>query len=287
MSESTQAGRFKPGDRVVCVNVSGEYASRLLAEGCEDEVGAVDDTGAVCLDGMHGYWWEPSRFRHADPPAPSHCCQGPPCRGCGGPVYDDCRDGCTLSACRSARTQAAPAAAACPRCGFPGVEGGENAPATPEYQRLREENGTLRCRLRQYVVAASRMLLRWSESDDMLRNELWRNLHACEEPAREALSAEEEQRTPTDWAKLSYAKLTTDERQEFNRWFSVFDKRHYAGGEVERLRAENARLTREVADLTHEGRLREDELRRACNGIDALKAEVNAELRRAADESNG
>ena len=41
--------------------------------------------------------------------------------------------------------------------------------------------------LKAYVKAQRQMLEKWSECDDAKRTELWRNLHSCEDAARDAL----------------------------------------------------------------------------------------------------
>lgn len=41
--------------------------------------------------------------------------------------------------------------------------------------------------LKAYVKAQRRMLERWSEANEAKRNELWRELHACEDRACDAL----------------------------------------------------------------------------------------------------
>jgi hypothetical protein len=41
--------------------------------------------------------------------------------------------------------------------------------------------------LRAYVYAQSRMLEKWAEGNDVLRRDLWRNLHDCEDAGRAAL----------------------------------------------------------------------------------------------------
>jgi hypothetical protein len=45
--------------------------------------------------------------------------------------------------------------------------------------------------LRRYVLVQSRMLDRWSESDDLVKKELWQNLHSCETEAIELLEEKE------------------------------------------------------------------------------------------------
>lgn len=63
--------------------------------------------------------------------------------------------------------------------------------------KLDKENATLRATtelveraLRDYVLAQSRMADdKWSEGDDGVKRQLWKNLHACEDAGREALAA--------------------------------------------------------------------------------------------------
>lgn len=52
---------------------------------------------------------------------------------------------------------------------------------------LHIKNNLFRRALRSYVVAQGRMLNRWSEGDDRVKADLWKDLHACEHLAREVL----------------------------------------------------------------------------------------------------
>lgn len=51
-----------------------------------------------------------------------------------------------------------------------------------------DEAGRLRAALLVYRTAQRRMLERWADGDAAVRQELWRDLHACEEVADEALA---------------------------------------------------------------------------------------------------
>lgn len=47
----------------------------------------------------------------------------------------------------------------------------------------------------RYVREQGRMLDGWADSDDARKQELWQKLHACEEPARQALAMHQEEVT--------------------------------------------------------------------------------------------
>lgn len=53
--------------------------------------------------------------------------------------------------------------------------------------QLQAENARLREALRAYIKAQGRMLTRWAEADEGVKKQLWRDLHMCEAPARDAL----------------------------------------------------------------------------------------------------
>lgn len=55
-----------------------------------------------------------------------------------------------------------------------------NDNAHDQITRLRES-------LDEYLTAQSRMADRWADGDPALKSELWRDLHACENPARAIL----------------------------------------------------------------------------------------------------
>ncbi len=54
----------------------------------------------------------------------------------------------------------------------------------------------LRRALKAYILAQSRMLDKWAFGDKAVRKDLWKNLHACEEPARDALEVAELDEVP-------------------------------------------------------------------------------------------
>jgi len=58
-----------------------------------------------------------------------------------------------------------------------------------EVRQDRETAKALAAALDAYVKAQSRMLEKWSHADPFSRQRLWRDLHACEEAGRAALSA--------------------------------------------------------------------------------------------------
>ena len=54
-----------------------------------------------------------------------------------------------------------------------------------------ENHDALVAALHRYIRAQSNMLDRWADSDEGVKQDLWRALHACEEPARAALEKAE------------------------------------------------------------------------------------------------
>ncbi len=55
------------------------------------------------------------------------------------------------------------------------------------WARLYEAAPTLLAACKGYLAAQSRMLDRWADASPELREELWRDLHACENIARAAI----------------------------------------------------------------------------------------------------
>lgn len=57
-----------------------------------------------------------------------------------------------------------------------------------------ENFDALTAALSAYVKAQSRMLDKWAEGDEAVKQSLWRDLHNCEEAGRAALAGAELQR---------------------------------------------------------------------------------------------
>ena len=67
------------------------------------------------------------------------------------------------------------------------IQGDPVVPAD-NVRQLERDRAELIEALRQYMLAQSRMRDKWAEGDDAVKNDLWRNLHALEDGARDLLA---------------------------------------------------------------------------------------------------
>lgn len=66
--------------------------------------------------------------------------------------------------------------------------GAQLAEIVTEKDRLTKRVGELELALNEYVKAQGKMRDDWAEGDDITKKSLWKNLHACEQKARELLA---------------------------------------------------------------------------------------------------